>query len=187
MKKFALFFAFSMLGYYSVAQTNRLTVETQPTKFGLLQQDNAMNKQIWKTSVQPHPIPATISDCKGNTARPNDLLEKSYIFNQVGINLTRYDWSNPTVNCHINETIRQTKAAAGKRILANGLLGLGLGFISTALLTDGYVEIRRAALGLGVISTGGSIALYRSSSKSKKQANVHLDQVGSYFRNNKLY
>ncbi|GAB3430782.1 hypothetical protein [Niabella aquatica] len=139
--------------------------------------------------------PATIPDCQGNTLKSSNAFEKSALFNSVGVDLYKYDWKNPTINCHINETIKANSkrmsnlygaAAAGGGAL--GLLTIGLvGHVPTDVDFDndyGYpkrkISVAPVIFGLG--SAVLSYYLFNKSKRWKSRSENHLTIVQDYFR-----
>lgn len=127
----------------------------------------------------------TIENCKGNTQKRVDLLEKAAVFNAIGVNLNKYDWSDPTVNCHINSTILNLKK--GKTLNVLGSVGMGL---SGGMLVNGslsqYKGAKNGFIAGGLILLGGSIYSFVRAKQKKKKSNRHLNQVMNYYQRNNL-
>lgn len=130
-----------------------------------------------------------VAPCTGNSAKPLDLGEKSIMFNQAGINLLKYDWSNQNLNCHINEAMKKRKdnktfKSMGWLLLAAGAglaIGGGLGSSSNkgSYSGDGGAG---AFIGLGIGMTAISIPCFIGGSNNKKKADYHLRQVMDYYQ-----
>jgi len=129
--------------------------------------------------------------CNGDKSQRLDLMSKSVVFNQVGININKYDWSNPNVNCHINETILNLKARNNYNYLGATGVGVGVGLIaggvSTLALKLGENVTGNGLIAGGAILTSGGIYLLRRAIKKKKKHNYHLDQVNKYYRSQGLF
>jgi len=127
--------------------------------------------------------------CNGDKSQRLDLMSKSAVFNQVGININKYDWSNPDVNCHINETILNLKQRNNYNYLGGTGVGVGLGLIGSGAYSLGsrYLDGGGGLVLGGVIITAGSIYLMTLAAKKKKKHNYHLDQVNKYYRSAGLF
>lgn len=135
-----------------------------------------------------------ILDCQGSTHQQADLLTKTAVFNVVGINLNRYDWSEPVVNCHINNTITTYNDSKFMGKIAATVAGVGLGLLATGIIQKSYgggpFDVGsggNTSIVLGSIITGGSIPLFGLSIKKRKKSNTHLNQVSTYFRKKGLF
>lgn len=145
----------------------------------------------------PNPIPATeIAPCVGNTTKSFDVLEKSVVFNAVGVNINKYDWSNPTVNCHINETVKKYKGSRSMKTIGWALLGAGLGFVALGIAQEAsqktYYGVTAGSSGTGFIvagalSFGSGIGCLIGGGSAKKKSDHHLSQVAEYYRTKGLY
>ncbi len=128
----------------------------------------------------------TIETCNGDKTKRTDLLTKTAVFQQIGINLNKYDWKTPDVNCHINETISNL----GKRNLYNylggGGIGGGISFIALGATQSSYSGLTgNSGAGsyiLGAALVGGGIYALIQASKKKKKHNYHLNQVSEHYR-----
>jgi len=127
--------------------------------------------------------------CNGDKSQRLDLMSKSVVFNQVGININKYDWSNPEVNCHINETILNLKSRNNYNYLAGTGIGVGLGMIAGGGMSLGsrYLDGGGGLVAGGAIITGASIYLLTLAAKKKKKHNYHLNQVNQYYRTQGLF
>jgi len=130
-----------------------------------------------------------IESCTGNNQKSMQSIEKSVIFNVAGMNLAKYDWSNPDVNCHINNTIKfQKKAQTSKWIGWTGALtGASLMLVGFAGGSGPYSEDHSTVGYLGAALTGGGIYFVIDSKKSKRKSNFHLGQVSNYYQQKKLF
>lgn len=114
---------------------------------------------------------------------------KTAAFNDAGINLSKYDYSNATLNCHINSTMHFAKKSKGKKIggivaaSAGGVFLLG-GASLLANIGGGGGATMTAIGSLGLV---GSVPLFIFSKKDKNKMNYHLDQVSEYYRTNKMF
>ncbi|MBO6518017.1 MAG: hypothetical protein JJ975_15870 [Bacteroidia bacterium] len=80
--------------------------------------------------------------CYGNVQRAILATETAMFFNLSGINLNKYDWKNPTLNCHINSVVDHSKKfisnkALGYTSVSLGLSGLGTGILLNNISGDG--------------------------------------------------
>ncbi len=125
--------------------------------------------------------------CNGDKSQRLDLMSKSVIFNQVGININKYDWSNPDVNCHINETILNLKSRNSYNYLGSTGLGLGIGMIAGGAYLASFDYGGGGYIAGGAILTGGAVYLLTLAAKKKKKHNYHLDQVNKYYRSQGLF
>jgi len=127
--------------------------------------------------------------CSGDKSQRMDLMSKSVVFNQVGINLNKYDWNNPNINCHINETILNLKSRNNYNYLAGTGAGIGLGMLAGGAYTVGsrYLDGGGGLIVGGALVTGASIYLLTLAAKKKKKHNHHLNQVNQYYRSQGLF
>jgi len=128
--------------------------------------------------------------CNGDKSQRMDLLSKSVVFNQVGINLNKYDWSNPAVNCHINETILNLKQRGTYFYLGWSGIGVGGGLLlgGASYLANPYTDgAGTGFVALGTLATAGGIYLLTKAAKKKKKHNHHLNQVNQYYRSRGLF
>lgn len=119
----------------------------------------------------------------------SSLFSKTEVFNGVGINLSKYDWSNPTLNCHINSGMYFAKKSKMKRAGAITAVSVGgVFFMGGATILASVGGGGGAALvTLGCLGIGGSVPLFIFSKKDKVKMNEHVDQVSNYYRVNNLF
>lgn len=148
---------------------------------------------------QNNNAPSTIPDCQGNTFRSSDVFEKSALFNSVGVNLSKYDWNNPTINCHINETLKANSKRMSNLYGAGAAGGAALGLLTIGLVGhypedadfngNGYpsrkISVAPVIFGLG--SAVLSYYLFNKSKRWKTRSQNHLTIVQDYFRLKGLY
>ena len=132
--------------------------------------------------------------CSGNTERSEDAFLKSAYFNAVGINLQKYDWSEPAINCHINSSLKSRKKSGWMKYGAFSAVGIGAGLLIGGISTGNRIvgtNLRTGepeyGSGGGLIATGavligGAIPLFIFSKKHKEKSNRHLNQVSNYYR-----
>ena len=135
-----------------------------------------------------------VAPCSGNTQRSNDAFLKSAYFNAVGINLQKYDWSEPTINCHINMFLESRKKSDWMKYGAFSAVGIGAGLLISGIsagnrivgtnLRTGEPEYGSGGglIATGAVLIGGSIPLFIFSKKHKEKSNRHLNQVSDYYR-----
>jgi len=128
--------------------------------------------------------------CNGDKSQRMDLMSKSVVFNQVGINLNKYNWDNPNINCHINETILNLKDRGNYYYLGWSGVGVGAGLIlgGVSYLANPYTDGAGGGfVALGALATGGGIYLLTLAAKKKKKHDYHLNQVNQYYRSQGLF
>lgn len=134
-----------------------------------------------------------VAPCTGQNTKPLDFGEKSIMFNQSGINLVKYDWSNPNLNCHINNTITYSKSNKTMKTIAYyGCLPVGISMIIIGAFMESsqkttYYGATTGSSGkplivLGGLSLGSTIALGIGGSNAKKKRDYHLGQVIDYYQ-----
>lgn len=128
-----------------------------------------------------------VTPCHGNTSKSADAFTKSIYFSAVGINLNKYDWQNPDVNCHINSVLSNKKESLWIKNGAYVLAGIGVGLLAYGLSSPespyGDInKITKKVTTIGVVMVGGAIPLYLWGNKKKKKANEHLMEVSDYYR-----
>jgi hypothetical protein len=142
-----------------------------------------VSAQTPQTSATPDVVP-----CTGQNSKPLDFGEKSIMFNQSGINLNKYDWSNLNLNCHINKTIAHQKTAKSLKSIAWILGAGGAGFLVGGIMSSGSGRGSGsdggagAIIGIGAVSLVGSIPLFIGASNNKKKRDFHLNQVVDYYQ-----
>lgn len=129
----------------------------------------------------------TVTPCHGNTSKSADAFTKSIYFNAVGIDLNKYDWQNPDINCHINSFLSNTKENLWIKYGAYTLATIGVGTLLIGLSSPdgGFSEVKslkNSYITMGAVMIGGSIPLYLWGNKKKKKANKHLMEVSDYYR-----
>lgn len=130
----------------------------------------------------------SVAPCNGsNNTKPLDLAEKSVLFNQAGINLNKYDWSNPNLNCHINEGISHVKTAKTLKSLAWVLMSSGTGVLLGGIMgssssSGGSDGGAGTFIGMGLVMIGGSVPLFIGGGNNKKKSNYHISQVLDYYQ-----
>lgn len=139
-----------------------------------------------------------VQPCNGNTSKNTDAISESIYFTSVGVNINKYDWKNPDVNCHINETLSNRKKSKWMKYGAWASAGIGAVLLISGLQTKSAVnEIdkfsgnpsvtessssRGSSLTvIGGIMVAGSIPLFIGASNKKKRANKHLSELSKYF------
>lgn len=129
-----------------------------------------------------------LPECNDMTERVTSL-DRSNIFSSSGINLGKYDWSNPTLNCHINKTTLFAKKAKAKKAGAIASVTVGgiflMGGASILAQTGGGGGAALTALGSAGIC--GSVPLFIFRKKDKRNMNYHLDQVSQYYQHKKWF
>lgn len=136
------------------------------------------------------PQPSTeVAPCNGkNNTKPLNIGEKSIMFNQAGINLNKYDWSNLNINCHINETLTRYKTSKSLKSVAWILAGGGAGFLVGGIMSAGSGRGSGsdggagAMIAVGAVSLVGSIPLFIGGSNNKKKSDYHMQQVMEFYR-----
>lgn len=149
---------------------------------------NGVNQNLPST-----PAPALV--CNGNTMRSQDAFEKSAMFNAVGINLMKYDWSNQTINCHINEAVKTQKGSSVMKTIAWSTLAAGASLLTIGIMVESSSNSTRyygvpsssstsgtPLIVLGALSIGTSIPLFIGGGSAKKKSNAHLQEVSEYYR-----
>jgi len=149
---------------------------------------------IWAQQKQPN---STIPPCNGNSLQSTITLDNSMLFNQVGINLNEYDWSNSVINCHINSTINEFNLSQKYKTYGfiGGVLGVStfatgysrrqtyledLSIFSISGIPPGPKGTGLLALGT-LLTLGGGYTIYLGQEK-KKKGDYHLNIVSKYFR-----
>lgn len=103
----------------------------------------------------------SLDACDKYTERSTNLY-KSAIFNTAGINLNKYDWSKPTLNCHINSTMLSAKKANNKKIGAIVSVSVGGAFLigGATMLAQTGSSGGAALTALGSAGICGSVPLF---------------------------
>lgn len=138
-----------------------------------------------------------IAPCFCNSGRTIMDIENTVIFNQARINLNRYNWKNPTINCHINSATGDYKKFVWNRYGGYTALGMGAGTLYGGYITYqtsqgplGLTELKGKGVRYMVIGTAITtlgIYLIKKGIQRRKKANQHVHVVGEYYRNNNLY
>lgn len=124
----------------------------------------------------------TIETCNGDKSKRTDLLAKTAVFQQVGINLNKYDWKTPNMNCHINETISNFSKRNTYNYLGWSGIGAGASVFSLAGIQSTYTDGGAGLYVLGAALVGGGIYAVIQAGKKKKKHNYHLNHVSEYYR-----
>ena len=129
-----------------------------------------------------------LDECEGNTKRSTSLF-KSIIFTNAGININKYDWKNPQLNCHINSTMNYAKKTQINKTVSLVLVSTGGAFIlgGVTAIASYQTGVGAAFLVPGILCAGGSIPFFIFTKRSKKKMNYHLDQVSEYYRVNNMF
>lgn len=129
-----------------------------------------------------------IEPCNGNTQRNMANLEKSAIFNVTGINLNKYDWSEPNINCHINQTINEYTTSRLFKYLGYGGLVTGLPVAITGFGATAKAAGKQGSLiGLGIGLSGAGVYSLFHSNKKQRKSDRHMQNVSNYYRANDLF
>ena len=129
-----------------------------------------------------------IEPCVGNSQRNMANLEQSAIFNVTGINLNKYDWSNPDVNCHINETINEYSSSKLYKYLGYGGVGLGIPFLISSFGSTAKTANKQGTfLGIGVVLSGAGVYSFINAKKKQTKSDQHMQNVSTYYRENDLF
>ena len=124
----------------------------------------------------------SIESCSGNTGKSALTLQNAIRFNNAGINLSKYNWDNPDVNCHINNILRYEKKAKIKQnILAPVILLGGMSIGGTVYTVLGGDEGLVAFSALSILSLGGSISMLYFAHKDKQKSTFHFTELSSYY------
>lgn len=133
----------------------------------------------------PPPTNPEVAPCTGENTKPLDYGTKSIMFNQSGINLVKYDWSNPSLNCHINNTIKFEKNRRSSKTLATTLIIVGISLLPLAAImpsNNGTSGTQTTFLVMGGLSTAIGIPVGIGAGSSKKKRDYHLGQVVDYYQ-----
>lgn len=129
-------------------------------------------------------IPLKIDSCSGNTGRPLDIVEANAFLNVMGLNLNKYDFSNPTVNCHINSLVQKRKSLGLMRTLSltTATIGASLFLVGAITPSQGGSSAKGTLMGMGAVFTGISIPFFIAKGSAKKSSNYHMAQIAEYYR-----
>jgi len=128
------------------------------------------------------------SGCTSNNISAINTQSQYYYFLLSGINLAKYDWSIPTLNCHINSAYIHKKNERIYAIAAGLTSIIGLSFVYWGLTekdspkvtsTNGNISItyennRNTYLSVGIPLVCASIPLYYFTYKNHKKADFHM-------------
>ena len=124
-----------------------------------------------------------IDSCSGNSGRPADIVEANAFLNVMGLNLNKYDFSDPKVNCHINNLVEKRKSLGLMRTLSLMTVTTGASlFLLGAVMPDNGGSGKGAMMGLGAACIGVSIPCFIGKANSKKKSNYHMSQIAEYYR-----
>ncbi len=125
-----------------------------------------------------------VDSCSGySTAKTLYSTDVGIYFNLQGLNLTKYDWSDENVNCHMNGMITNyVKASRNRTIGLYVISGAAPLFLTGALLAPFY-DVSRGPWILGTIaSAAGGIYLLQNAKKQRVRVAYHMNQVSIHYR-----
>ncbi len=129
----------------------------------------------------------SIIPCYGDVQRAILTTETAMFFNLSGINLNKYNWKNPTLNCHVNSAIDHSRRYLNNKTLGYTSTTLGLSGAGTGILLNNISGGGTGLIVIGGIAIMGGIYLLNKAFEHKKSMEQHIHVIGDYYQKNNLY